>query len=283
MESTRRDALVSTEWLAQHLSAPDVRVVDASWYLPAMNRDPKKEYAAAHVPGAVFFDLDEVCDLDSPYPHMLPNPVKFASRMQKLGLGDGNRIVVYDGFPMMSAPRLWWMLRYFGHHDVAVLDGGLRKWMGEGRPIEDLPPMPRQRHFTPRINATLLRDVAQVKAALGSGQQVVDVRSPGRFKGSEPEPRPGLRQGHMPGALNLPWGELIDAKSGTMLPAEALKARIAAAGIDLNRPVTSSCGSGVTACVLALALHLVGAKNAAVYDGSWAEWGARADTDIVQG
>jgi thiosulfate/3-mercaptopyruvate sulfurtransferase len=284
MSYARPDALVSTEWLAAHLAAPDVRVVDASWYLPQMKRDATAEYAAAHIPGAVFFDIDEISDTASPLPHMLPSPEKFASRVRRLGLGDGNRIVIYDGHPMMSACRVWWMFRAFGHRDVAVLDGGLPKWQREGRPVDDDPPPPRDRHFTARLNTTLVRDFEQVRRALDSGsEQVIDARAANRFRGEAPEPRAGLRSGHMPGAANLPYNELIDPASGTMLPAEALWSRFEAAGIDLSRPVTASCGSGVSACVLALGLYLIGAKEAAVYDGSWAEWGGRADAPVVTG
>jgi thiosulfate/3-mercaptopyruvate sulfurtransferase len=277
------EALVSTDWLATHLNSPDVRIVDASWYLPAMKRDPKAEYAAGHIPGAVFFDIDEISDDSSPYPHMLPSSIKFTSRVQKLGLGDGNRIVIYDGYPMISAPRVWWMFRHFGHKDVAVLDGGLNKWKAEGRPLEDLPPMPRQRHFSARTNTTLVRDTEGVKDALTGKAQVIDVRAANRFSGEAPEPRPGLRSGHMPGAINLPWEGLIDPQRGTMLPAEQLKAKIEAAGVDINRPIVTSCGSGISACILALGLHLIGARDVSVYDGSWAEWGGRPDTPVVTG
>ena len=279
------DSLVSTQWLADHLKSPDIRVVDASWYLPAMNRDAKAEYAAAHIPGAVYFDIDEISDAANPLPHMLPPPEKFASRMRKLGLGDGSRVVVYDGSGMnMSAPRVWWTFRAFGHDDVAILDGGLKKWLAEGRPTEDLPPMPRERHFTARKNSFLVRDIDQVTANLGTKRdQVVDARSAGRFKGSEPEPRAGLRGGHIPNSLNVPFTLLSNPADGTFLPPDKLRAVFAAAGVDPAKPVVTSCGSGVTACVVGFALHLVGARQVAVYDGSWTEWGGRADTPVATG
>ena len=284
MSYANPDALVSTEWLAEHLSAPDVHVVDASWYLPAMNRDPKAEYAEAHIPGAVYFDIDEIADTNNPLPHMLPSPEKFSSRVRKLGLGDGVRIVIYDGMGLFSAARVWWMFRYFGHDDVAVLDGGLPKWRAEGRPLESLDPMPRDRHFTARVNGLLLREFDQVKANVGSSrEQVLDARSAGRFTGAEPEPRAGLKSGRIPGSLNLPFNELVDANTGTMKPADALRQAYEAAGIDFNRPVITSCGSGVTASALTLGLYLLGHRDVSVYDGSWSEWGGREDAPIETG
>ena len=284
MSYANPDALVSTEWLAEHLSAPDVHVVDASWYLPAMNRDPKAEYGEAHIPGAVYFDIDEIADTNNPLPHMLPSPEKFSSRVRKLGLGDGVRIVIYDGMGLFSAARVWWMFRYFGHDDVAVLDGGLPKWRAEGRPLESLDPMPRDRHFTARVNGLLLREFDQVKANVGSSrEQVLDARSAGRFTGAEPEPRAGLKSGRIPGSLNLPFNELVDANTGTMKPADALRQAYEAAGIDFNRPVITSCGSGVTASALTLGLYLLGHRDVSVYDGSWSEWGGREDAPIETG
>lgn len=279
MSTTETSALVSTEWLAEHLSAPDVRVVDASWFMPAAGRSGAKEYETQHIPGAVFFDIDDIADTGIPLPHMLPPAEKFASRVRKLGLGSGNKVVVYDSQGLATAAaRVWWMFRVFGHRDVAVLDGGLPKWLAEGRPLEDLPPMPRDRHFLPQVNATLVRTFDQVNSNLTTRrEQIIDARSAARFAGTAPEPWPTLHVGHMPGALNVPYVDLIDETSHTLKPAAALKARFDAAGVDFAKPIVTSCGSGVTACVLALALHVLGHRDVAVYDGSWAEWGTRED------
>jgi thiosulfate/3-mercaptopyruvate sulfurtransferase len=275
------ESLVSTAWLADHLSAPDIRVVDATYYLPMQGKDARAEYNARHIPGAVFFDVDEIADTSVDLPHMLPSPEKFAARMRKLGLGDGNRIIVYDAHGMMSAARVWWAFQVFGHKDVAILDGGLPKWLAEGRPVEDLPPMPRERHFTARLDHSRVRDIGQIRANIDTGkEQVLDARSAGRFNGTEPEVWPGRRSGHIPGSLNLPYTDLLDPKDKTFLPAEQLAARFRAAGIDMDRPVVTTCGSGITACVLAFGLHLIGHKDVAVYDGSWAEWGRPGDTPV---
>lgn len=274
------DSLVSTQWLAAHLSAPDVRVVDATWHMPGSGRDARTEYEQAHIKGAVFFDIDEIADTDSPYPHMLPSPEKFVSRMRALGLGDGFRIIVYDNSDFHSAARVWWMFRAFGYRHVAVLDGGLRKWLAEDRPVEDMPPPPRDRHFTVRFDSTQVRSAKQVLALMEKGQaQIVDARSSGRFEGRDAEPRPGVRSGHIPGAFNLHYARLYNA-DGTMKGPAELKLLFAGAGVDLNKPVVTSCGSGVTACALALALNRLGHNQVAVYDGSWSEWGAREDLPV---
>jgi thiosulfate/3-mercaptopyruvate sulfurtransferase len=279
MPVTRSDALVSTDWLAERLGAPDVKVADATYFLPTIGRDAEAEYRQAHIPGAVFFDIDDIADADDPLPHMLPDAAKFSSRVRKLGLGDGVRIVLYDNNRYSASARAWWMFRVFGHGDVAVLDGGLAKWRAEGRPVDDAVVTPREAHFTARRNNLLVRDLEQMRANLVSRRElVIDARAAGRFAGTEPEPRVGLRSGHIPGSVCVPYTDLI-RPDGTLAPAEELRGRFEAAGAD-QRPIATTCGSGVTAGTLALALYEIGVPEVAVYDGSWTEWGGRADTPV---
>jgi thiosulfate/3-mercaptopyruvate sulfurtransferase len=274
-------SVVSTEWLASRLGSPGLRVVDGSWYLPASGRDAAAEYRDGHIPGAVFFDLDATSDPRTSLPHMLPREDEFAAQMRALGLSDGDNIVIYDGSGVnLSAPRVWWTFRTFGHSDVAVLDGGSLKWRREGRPLEQgsvrLPPA----RFTARLDQTAVRDLAAVLANMVEPrEQLVDVRPAGRFAGTDPEPRANVRSGHIPGSLNLPFTDLAQA-DGTMLPPDELRRRLLERGIDLSRPVIATCGSGTSACALVLALDLLGHPNAAVYDGAWTEWGGRSDTPV---
>jgi len=276
--------LVTTEWLAEHLKAPDVRVVDASYYMPQEGLSGRTEFELQHIPGAVFFDIDEIAESDSDLPHMLPAPEKFSSKVRKLGLGDGVRIVAYDQRGLFSAARVWWTFRYFGHSDVAVLDGGLPKWLAEGRRVEDGPGHAEARHFTARMNSFMLRDKDQILRNLPTRrEQVLDARSRGRFEGSDAEPRPGLRPGHIPGSLSLPYTDLIERESQTLRGVEELRARFETAGVDMKRPVVTTCGSGVTAAILSLGLHMAGHKDVALYDGSWSEWGLPGETPIDTG
>ena len=277
------ELLVTTEWLAAELGKTDIRVIDATMFLADHGRNARAEFEAAHIPGAVFFDIDEVSDASSPLPHMLPAAEKFASRMQALGLGDGSRIVVYDNSPLRSAARVWWMLMLFGAHEVAILDGGFAKWQSEGRSVESGKPIVRHRHFTVWADKSLVRDVKQITDNLrGKTEQLVDARSAGRFAGTEPEARAGLRGGHIPGSKNLPFDTLFN-DDGTYKARDAIKSAFDAAGIDLSKPTVATCGSGVTSGVLAFAAALIGNPKVAIYDGSWSEWGANAHNPVVTG
>lgn len=272
--------VVSTEWLAKHLGEPDLRVVDGTWHMPHLERDARAEFVRAHIPGAVFFDLDRIADPATPLPHMLPTAEAFAEAVGALGIGSDDRIVLYDVRGVVSAARVWWTFRAFGHERVAVLDGGLRRWIAEGRPIASGEPAPSRRQFRATLRPALVRDLdAMRKNVVTRAEQVVDARSRGRFEGTEPEPRAGLRGGHIPGSLNVPY-ETLYRPDGTLLAPEALRTAFVEAGVDLGKPITTTCGSGITASVLALALHLVGRSEVAVYDGSWTEWGARSDTQV---
>jgi thiosulfate/3-mercaptopyruvate sulfurtransferase len=276
--------LVETDWLATHLDAPDLVILDGTSHLPTTGRNARTEFQSEHIPGAVFFDIDEISDEKSSLPHMLPSTAKFASRVKAMGIGDGMRVVVYDVHGFQSAARVWWMFRIMGHEDVAVLNGGLKKWKAEGRPVTDEPPAPRTpRHFTPRFNAGLVRDVDDMRALVTSrAAQIVDARSAGRFEGRDPEPRKGLRGGHIPGSRCLPLTSLVNP-DGTLKPVPELQKLWSAAGVDSAKPIVTTCGSGVTAAGLALSMALLGRPDVAVYDGSWSEWGGADNCPVATG
>ena len=276
--------LIETDELARDLGAPDLVIIDATWYLPNEGKDAHAEYLDEHIPGALFFDIDEIADTKSTLPHMLPSPEKFSSRMRAMGIGDGSRIVVYDSRGLYSAARVWWTFRVMGVDDVSVLNGGLPKWKREGLPLESgAPPNRTTRHFTARRNLELVRDLSDMKALLkDKSAQIIDARAPERFAGKAPEPRAGLRSGHIPGSLNVPFGKLLN-QDGTLKSAPELQRLFEQAGVDLNKPVVTSCGSGITASVLALGLAELGHRRTSVYDGSWAEWGADQSLPIETG
>ena len=274
-------SLIETEELARELHAPDLVILDASWHMPAEARNARAEYLAEHIPGALFFDIEEIADTNSHLPHMLPPPEKFSSRMRSMGIGDGSRIVVYDSAGLFSAARVWWTFRVMGVQDISVLNGGLPKWKREGHALESGEPTARTaRHFTARRNADLVRDLSDMKSLIKDRTaEIVDARAAERFAGKAPESRAGLRSGHIPGAHNLPFAKLI-AKDGTLKPAPEVERLFEEAGVDLSKPVVASCGSGITASVLALALAEIGHRRTSVYDGSWSEWGADQNLPI---
>ena len=275
--------LVSTEWLANHIKDPDLRILDASWYMPQMERDPRAEYNAAHIPGARFFDIDDISDHRSDLPHMAPPVEKFMSRLRAMGVGDGHQVVVYDGMGLFSAARVWWLFRLMGQNNIAVLDGGFPKWQSEGRPVEDMPPVVRDRHMTVRRQNHMVKDVTQVAAASKLGDyEIIDARSAARFRGDAPEPRPGLRTGHIPGSKNVPYTSLLNDDL-TMKSPETMRDIFVAAGVDLTKPAITSCGSGVTAAVVSLALEILGKTDHALYDGSWSEWGMFPTVPVATG
>ena len=278
------EALVGTEWLAAHLDDPHVRVVDSSFKLPGITPTAREDYDRGHIPGTVFFDIDDIAEPGTSLPHMIPSPELFARKMEGLGIGGDDRVVVYDSAGLSSAGRAWWMLRLFGHRNVALLDGGLPQWKAEGRPLETAVPNPPLRRFTARLDPALVRDKHALLGNLATRrEQVVDARAAGRFAGVAEETRPGLRRGHIPGSRNLPYDRVTDPQTHRLRDAEALSELFRDAGVALDRPIVTSCGSGVTACALAFALHLIGHPGAAVYDGSWSEWGLPGDTPVETG
>jgi thiosulfate/3-mercaptopyruvate sulfurtransferase len=274
--------LVSTDWLAARLDDPSVVVLDGSYYLANAKRDAQAEYLAGHIPGAVRFDIDAVSDHSNPLPHMLPSPEQFATQVEQLGVGDGMTIVVYDGIGLYAAARVWWTFRVFGAEQVFVLDGGMPKWKAENRPLETGDPRSRApKTFTPRFNRALVASLTDVRTTLNNSAQVVDARAADRFRGEAPEPRAGLRGGHMPGSFNVPFGQVL--QDGRLASHETIAAAFKNAGVDLDKPVITSCGSGVTASILTFAIEALGKPAGRVYDGSWSEWGARDDTPVVKG
>jgi len=268
------EALVSTDWLAAHRADPHVRILDVSFKQPGVAPTARADYDGGHIPAAVFFDIDDVAQPGTSLPHMIPSAERFGQKMEERGIGNQDRVIVYDTNGLSSAGRGWWLLRLFGHDNVALLDGGLPKWKAEGRPLETASPAVPSRQFIPRFDPALVRDKQAILANLANRrEQVVDARAAGRFDGTAEETWPGRRRGHIPGSRNLPFDQVTDSKTRTVRPADELQTLFAASGVALDRPIVASCGSGVTACALAFALYLIGHEGAAVYDGSWSEWG----------
>ena len=272
--------LVNTQWLADNLSAPDVKILDCTWLHESSNMDGRTQYRGRHLPGSVHFDIDAVADKSSPLPHMLPPAAEFAKKVGLLGIGDGDKVIVYDRMCGGSAAaRVWWMFRTFGYNDVAMLDGGYGKWVKEKLPSDMSPVRPEPKTFTANLNPALVRSLDQMLANVASGtEQVIDARGPAKFAGSQDDVFPVKKKGHIPGAINLPWGDLIVEASGELVEPDAIRARLAGAGVDLARPIVVTCASGTIACVVMLALYLIGKTDVALYDGSWAEWGLKDET-----
>ena len=280
MSDRTENVLVPSSWLAAHLNDADVKIVDGSWYMVAENRDPQVEHSAARIPGAVYFDIDGISDTSNPLPHMFPNANTFASEVSKLGIANSDHVITYDGGSMAAAGRVWWMFRAFGHERVSVLDGGMRNWRADGGAVDSGTADPAPTSYTARLDSKLVRSLDDVLSLIEDRrEQILDARSTGRFTAAEPEPRAGMHSGHMPGAYNLPYLDLL-AEDGTMHPIAELKSHFAESGIDLSKPIVTSCGSGVSTTVLLLGLHLLGHETNALYDGSWTEWGGRPDTPI---
>ena len=275
--------LVSTDWLSSRLSDPEIRILDATWYLPNVDRDAKAEYDQSHIPNARFFDIDDVSDHRSDLPHMVPPVEKFMSKVRKLGVGDGHQIVIYDSHGLFSAARVWWLFKVMGQKNVAVLDGGLPKWLREGRTVDSSSPLIRDRHMFVKYHDEMVKDVTQVSSASKLGDyEILDARSAGRFRGEEPEPRPGLRAGHIPGSKNIFYGDLLN-EDGTLKSRDELVEHFKAKAVNLDKPVITSCGSGVTAAIINLALDRIGKTDHALYDGSWTEWGMYPTVPVETG
>jgi thiosulfate/3-mercaptopyruvate sulfurtransferase len=275
-----REIFVSTDWLAANLTSPDIAIVDASWYLPAMNRDGKAEYAQRHIPGAVHIDIDALKDQANPLPHMLPDAATFAAAVGALGISDDMTIIVYDGAGLFAAPRVRWMFAVMGAKDVRILAGGLPKWLAEGHATVAGTPTPKPRQFKTRLDAAAVASLGDIRSALADlSAQIVDARPAARFRGEAPEPRPGLASGHIPGSRSVPFDAVV--KDGALLPPETIREVFSKAGVDLAQPVITTCGSGVSAAILSLAIETTGAEAKALYDGSWAEWGGRADCPVA--